>query len=184
MENTIMAKLHDKKVWGLVDGSEVNSGPSISINTSYYQGDDSWEICDRKAHSTIVKHMSNSLIFKHVTHPQISKELWESVDRSSDISEHISKIRTAEKKLSSMKQIVDKEFMAFSLLHSLPSNPKFKTLITTILNSVQSDKTLSFSKVESRLMAQDIYNKREDVNSTTIVSGTSESANKTMKVNT
>ncbi|KAF8581014.1 hypothetical protein K439DRAFT_1355305, partial [Ramaria rubella] len=120
----MMAELCDKKVWGLVDGSKVNSGPTTTIYPLYYQGVDSWEIRDGKAHSTIVKHMSNSLIFKHVTHQQTSKALWESVisqfenqntgisvfytyvelmnlkwDGSSDISEHISKIRTAEKKL-------------------------------------------------------------------------------------
>ncbi|KAF8590719.1 hypothetical protein K439DRAFT_1258461, partial [Ramaria rubella] len=75
-------------------------------------------------------------------------------DGSSDMSKHISKIHMAEKKLSSVKRIVDEEFMAFLLLHSLPNNPKFKTLITTILNSIQSDKTISFSEVKSRLMAQ------------------------------
>ncbi|KAF8574111.1 hypothetical protein K439DRAFT_1420871 [Ramaria rubella] len=104
----VMAELHDKKVWGLVTGTEVNPGPN------------SWEICDGKAHSIIVKQLSNALIFKHVLMPQTSKELWESViaqfeaqntgisafytyaeimnlkwDGLSDIHEHISKIRSA-----------------------------------------------------------------------------------------
>ncbi|KAF8581296.1 hypothetical protein K439DRAFT_1260295, partial [Ramaria rubella] len=120
----ITAELRDKKVWGLVDGSEVNTGPNVTIYPSYYQGTDSWEVRDGKAHSTIVKYMSNLLIFKHVTSPQTLKELWESVisqfenqntgisafytyvemmnikwDGSSNITEHISKIRAAEKKL-------------------------------------------------------------------------------------
>ncbi|KAF8582340.1 hypothetical protein K439DRAFT_1262212, partial [Ramaria rubella] len=114
----------------------------------------SWEVHDGKAHSIIIKYMSNSLIFKHVMSPQTSKALWESWDGSSNISEHISKICKAERKLSSMKQTVDEEFMVFALLHSLPNTPKFETLIMMILNSIQSNNTISFLEVESRLMAQ------------------------------
>ncbi|KAF8578989.1 hypothetical protein K439DRAFT_1360685, partial [Ramaria rubella] len=120
----IMAELHDKKVWGLVNGSKVNPGPSVTIYPSYYQGIDSWEIRDGKVHSTIVKYLSNSLVFKHVVSSQTSKELWDSVisqfedrntgisafytyvelmnlkwDGTSDINEHMSKIRATENKL-------------------------------------------------------------------------------------
>ncbi|KAF8583702.1 hypothetical protein K439DRAFT_1290661, partial [Ramaria rubella] len=87
----------------------------------------SWAIRDRKAHSIIVKHLNNVLIFKHVVSPQTSKELWDSIisqfetqntsvlafftfielmklkwDGMSDINVHMSKIRAAEKKLTSM----------------------------------------------------------------------------------
>ncbi|KAF8575978.1 hypothetical protein K439DRAFT_1368525, partial [Ramaria rubella] len=113
----VMAELCNKKGWGLVDSSEVNPGPSITIYPSYYQGMDSWEIRDRKAHSMIVKYLSNSLVFKHVITPQTLKELWESIisqfghqntgvsafytfteimsvkwDGTSNINKHISKI--------------------------------------------------------------------------------------------
>ncbi|KAF8590721.1 hypothetical protein K439DRAFT_1296431, partial [Ramaria rubella] len=60
----VMAELHDKKVWGLVDGSEVNPGPNLTIYPSYYQGMEPWEIQDGKAHSIIVMHLRNVLIFK------------------------------------------------------------------------------------------------------------------------
>ncbi|KAF8584005.1 hypothetical protein K439DRAFT_1265129, partial [Ramaria rubella] len=120
----ITAELHNKKVWGLINGSEVNPGPSVTIYPSYYQGTNSWEIRDGKAHSTIVKYLSNTLIFKHVITPQTSKELWTSIisqfenqntgvstfytyaelmnlkwDSISDMHEHISKIRSAECRL-------------------------------------------------------------------------------------
>ncbi|KAF8576110.1 hypothetical protein K439DRAFT_1623112 [Ramaria rubella] len=118
----VVAELRDKKVWGLVNGSEVDPGPNVTIYPSYYQGTDSWDIRDGKAHSIIVKQLSNALIFKHVLTPQTSKELWESImtqfeeqnmgisalytyaeimslkwDGSSDIHEHISKVRSAER---------------------------------------------------------------------------------------
>ncbi|KAF8580959.1 hypothetical protein K439DRAFT_1255012, partial [Ramaria rubella] len=121
----ITAELRDKKVWGLVSGSEVDPGPSVTIYPSYYQGTDSWEIRDGKAHSIIVKHISNTFTFRHVVNPQTSKELWNSIiisqfenqntgvsafytytelmnlkwDGTSDINEHISKIRATENKL-------------------------------------------------------------------------------------
>ncbi|KAF8572563.1 hypothetical protein K439DRAFT_1378227, partial [Ramaria rubella] len=87
----IMAELCDKKVWGLVNGSEVNPCPSVTIYPSYYQGINSWESRDGKAHSTIVKYLSNSLVFKHIVRSQTSKELWDSVisqfeDRNTGIS--------------------------------------------------------------------------------------------------
>ncbi|KAF8580771.1 hypothetical protein K439DRAFT_1267190, partial [Ramaria rubella] len=151
----ITAKLHDKKVWGVVDGTEVNLGPNVTIYPSYYDGTDTWEICDGKAHSIIIKYMSNSLIFKHVVSPQTSKELWNSWDGTSNISEHISKICTAERRLTSMKQQVDEEFMAFLLLRSLPKTQHFETLTTTIMNSIPThNTTLKFSDVESRLTVQ------------------------------
>ncbi|KAF8576109.1 hypothetical protein K439DRAFT_1281880, partial [Ramaria rubella] len=135
----IMAELHDKKVWGVVNGSEVNPGPSITIYPSYYHGTDTWEIHDGKAHSIMVKYMSNSLIFKHVTSPQTAKELWDSWDGTSDINTHVSKIRAAEKKLTSMKRWIDEEFLAFMLLRSLPKTQCFETLTTTIINSIPTN---------------------------------------------
>ncbi|KAF8580961.1 hypothetical protein K439DRAFT_1355619 [Ramaria rubella] len=120
----ITAELRDKKVWGVVDGSEVNPGPSVTIYPSYYHGTDTWEIRDGKAHSIMVKYMSNSLIFKHIASPQTAKELWASVmsqfkdqntgvsafytyiemmnlkwDGTSDINTHVSKMHAAEKNL-------------------------------------------------------------------------------------
>ncbi|KAF8582146.1 hypothetical protein K439DRAFT_1352043, partial [Ramaria rubella] len=120
----VVAELRDKKVWGLVNGSEVDPGPNVTIYPSYYQGTDSWDICDGKAHSIIVKQLSNALIFKHVLMPQTSKELWESIiaqfeeqntgisafytyaemmnlkwDSSTDIHKHISKLQSAEQRL-------------------------------------------------------------------------------------
>ncbi|KAF8578962.1 hypothetical protein K439DRAFT_1620916 [Ramaria rubella] len=117
----LVAELCNKKVWGLVNSSKVDPGPSVTIYLSYYQGMDSWDICDEKAQSIIVKHLSNALIFKHILMPQTSKELWESImaqfeeqnmgisafytyaemmnlkwDGSTDIHEHISKLRSAE----------------------------------------------------------------------------------------
>ncbi|KAF8578053.1 hypothetical protein K439DRAFT_1276579, partial [Ramaria rubella] len=131
------AELHDKKVWGLVDGTEVNPGPSVTIYPSYYNGTNSWEIRDGKAHSTIVKHLSNTLIYKHVTPSQMAKELWSSWDGSSEVNKHLSKLHAADKRLASMKRHIDDEFMAFFLLHSLPKTSQFETLMTTILNSIQ-----------------------------------------------
>ncbi|KAF8581678.1 hypothetical protein K439DRAFT_1353264, partial [Ramaria rubella] len=171
----ITAELRDKKMWGLVDGSDINTGPNMTIYPSYYQGTDSWEVRDGKAHSIIVKHMSNSLIFKHVTSPQTSKALWESV---------ISQFKNQNTSISAFYTYVEimntkwDEFMAFILLHSLPTTPKFKTLITTILNSIQSNNTISFSKVESHLMARDIYNKGEENTTAIVQPSNGESANK------
>ncbi|KAF8585379.1 hypothetical protein K439DRAFT_1276308, partial [Ramaria rubella] len=145
----ITAELCDKKVWGLVDSSEINTGPNVTIYSSYYQGTDSWEVCDGKAHSIIVKctHIQTWYVPTDVKGAM-------GINGLSNISEHISNICEAKRKLSSMKQTVDEQFMAFALLHSLPNTPKFETLIMTILNSIQSNNTISFSKVESHLMAQ------------------------------
>ncbi|KAF8592786.1 hypothetical protein K439DRAFT_1268141, partial [Ramaria rubella] len=149
----ITIELHDKKVWGLVDSSNINTGPNVTIYPSYYQGTDSWEVRDGKAHSIIVKYMNNLLIFKHVTAPQRSKALWESVisqfeNQNTSISAFYTYVEIMNIKWD------DEEFMAFALLHSHPNTPKFKTLIMTILNSVQSNNTISFSEVESCLTAQ------------------------------
>ncbi|KAF8585445.1 hypothetical protein K439DRAFT_1343532 [Ramaria rubella] len=108
---------------------------------------DSWDIRDGKAYSIIVKQLSNTLIFKHILMLQTSKELWESImaqfeeqnmgisafytyaemmnlkwDGSTDIHEHISKLRSAKQRLAGMKRKVNEEFMAFALLHSLPKS--------------------------------------------------------------
>ncbi|KAF8590860.1 hypothetical protein K439DRAFT_1328861 [Ramaria rubella] len=120
----VMSELCNKKVWELVDGTEVDPGPTVTIYPSYYHGMDTWKVRDGKAHSTIVKYLSNALTFKHVTMPQMAKQLWDlRWDGTTDIHKHISKIHAADKRLAGMKRQLDNEVMAYALLHSLPKTP-------------------------------------------------------------
>jgi hypothetical protein len=53
-----------------------------------------------------------------------------------------------------MKKGIDDEFLAFLLLHSLPSDAMWETFKSSVLNSLALDAKLSFAAVESRLTAE------------------------------
>jgi Reverse transcriptase (RNA-dependent DNA polymerase)/Pol polyprotein, beta-barrel domain/gag-polypeptide of LTR copia-type/Integrase core domain/GAG-pre-integrase domain len=172
----IRAKLRREKVYGVADGSE----PKLAIaatSTAPLTGD-SWELRDAKAHGIITEHICDRILLE-VHSENTSKKLLDRItelhektnvginafytyvelmnmrwDNASPLDTHIAAIRSANHRLTAMEKGIDDEFLAFLLLHSLPSDTMWETFKSSVLNSLVSDAKLSFAAVESRLTAE------------------------------
>jgi hypothetical protein len=75
-------------------------------------------------------------------------------DGASPISDHIANIRACERRLAALGRPIDPAFLAYFLLHSLPSDNTWSSFTASVLNSLPSNSDISFGDVETRLLAK------------------------------
>ncbi|KAG6883226.1 hypothetical protein C0993_007292 [Termitomyces sp. T159_Od127] len=138
----IAGRLRQEKVWDTITSSP--ESPDTSTPTSAGQTD-SWSTQDSNAIGIIIAHVSNRLLLEigDLTH---AKDMFDQLvkiheetnvgvsafytyihmqklklDRSlSSLQNHIATLSAANAKLTTMKKTIDREFLAFTLLNSLP----------------------------------------------------------------
>lgn len=172
----ITAKLQQEEVWDVVTTSPSSPETSSEALTTYpsttIQHTDSWSVRDWKAAGIIIAYVSDRLAIE-VGNLEHAKEMFEKLVKihedtnvtvsafytftsmlhrkwdgsPSTLSDHIAAISAADAKLTAMKKQIDREFLAYILLQTLPEDNKWESFRATVLNSLAPGESLSFSQV-------------------------------------
>jgi len=168
----VAARLRRNKVYGHVTGTtrkDTSTPPKDS---------DSWEVLDEKAHGIIIDTLDDNTALQ-VADLTTSKQVYDRIvkiyegtntnstafytwveimdlkwDGTSPISDHIANIRACERRLAALGRPIDSAFLAYFLLHSLPSDSTWSSFTASVLNSLPSNSDILFSDVETRLLAE------------------------------
>ncbi|KAG6884004.1 hypothetical protein C0993_002154 [Termitomyces sp. T159_Od127] len=160
----IGGKLKQEKVWDTITQSPPSPG---TINTS--TSTDSWSVYDKKAAGIIIAHVSDRLLIEVSGLPH-AKDMFDELVKihektnvrvsafytymcmarfkwdgsAASLNNHITTI-------SLVKKQVDREFLVFILLNSLPDESAWESFCTTVLNSLTPRKSLSFNEIANCL---------------------------------
>ncbi|EGN95307.1 hypothetical protein SERLA73DRAFT_77329 [Serpula lacrymans var. lacrymans S7.3] len=146
----IISKLCRENVLQVVTGEELK--PSPGKPTSSEDPEITWILKDEKAHEIIQDHISDALLMR-TGDLTSSKELFDKLDGTLPIQDHIAKIQTIDSHISGMKLGVDTKLMAFALLQSLPCTPEWQIFQSSVINTIKENK-LTFDAVEIQITAE------------------------------
>ena len=168
----VAARLRRNKVYGHVTGTTRKD-----TSTPPKDGD-SWEVMDEKAHGIIIDTLDDNTALQ-VADLTTSKQVYDRIikiyegtntnstafytwvemmdlkwDGISPISDHIASVRAGERRLAALGRQIDSAFLAYFLLHSLPSDSTWSSFTASVLNSLPSNSDVSFTDIETRLLAE------------------------------
>ena len=173
----ITAKLRQEKVWDTVissppDGALPPGSSATHPDTPVPSHAENWFVHDLKAAGIIIAYVSNRLALE-VGELKHAKDILDKLIKihedtnvgvsafytfihmlnlrwdgsATTLNDHISAISAADAKLTAMKKQIDREFLAFILLQSLPDNNVWESFHATVLNSLAPGKAMSFSEL-------------------------------------
>ena len=161
-----------------LSASVIYSSVSSALSMTSYCECEPWHVHDGKAHGIITQHLNDHNVLTYASCPT-SKDLFDHIIHKyegtnigvnvfytftttmgckyingTSIDNHVSFLTSNSHRLISMNKALDDKFLAYLLLHSLPSTSAWETFKSSVLNSLPTNSKLTFENASDHLQAE------------------------------